>query len=118
MKKTAFLFSICVILATAALASPAYVMAQEASYQIPVNEDGKEAVTMELKSGTKVVVYIQRETADNYFIQNLNKTMEVSMPRANVAKVRKPTAQEIKETQKRLGISAVTAAAPTAPVAK
>jgi len=86
-------------------AEDAAVTAEEAAYQVPVNEDGVEAVTLELKSGTKTVVYILKETADTLYVQNLNDSMEVSVPRANVVKMRKPTAREVGKVQKRLGMT-------------
>lgn len=86
-------------------AEDAAVKAEEAVYQVPVNDDGIEAVTLEMKSGTKAVVYILKETADTLYVQNLNDSMEVSVPRANVEKIRKPTAKEVGQVQKKLGMA-------------
>ena len=113
MRRIFLLSVICAMAVTAVLASPSFVKAEEDTYQIPVNEDGVEAVTIELKSGTKAVVFILRETPDTLYVENLNDSMDVSVPRSNVVKMRKPSAREVEKTKKRLGISA-----PTAPVSK
>jgi hypothetical protein len=111
MNRICLVLLVCAV-AACGLISPALLKAEDAAvqtegagYQVPVNDDGIEAVTLELKSGSKVVVYILRKTADTYFVQNLNDSMEVSVPRANVVNVRKPTAREIEKFQKRLGIT-------------
>jgi hypothetical protein len=80
------------------------VAAQDAAEKPLVNEDGIEAVTVEMKNGDTAVGYVLKETSDQIFVQNLNNSMEVSFPRSRIAKIRKPTPSEIRKTRQRLGI--------------
>ena len=100
---------ICVLSMACILTSPGILKADQpaattettaTTVAIPTNDDGVEAVTLELKNGEKIVVYIMRESKTHYFIQNLGDSAEVSVPRSAVLKTRKPTANEIRKAQK------------------
>lgn len=101
MKRICSVLAVCAIVVFGSFA-PSFAQTQEAAFQVPVNDDGIEAVTIEMVSGTKVVVYVLRETATDLYVQNLNDSMEVSVPRSKIASIRKPTEAEVNKVQKRL----------------
>jgi len=101
----AFLICIAVLMNTGVTSFAVEVeKVEKAAYQIPVNDEGVEAVTIVLADGAKVVAYILRETEGQVFLQNLNESMEVSFPRSKIAEIRKPTVGEIRKQQKSLGM--------------
>lgn len=106
MRRKFLSFLICVLVVAGTLACAPMLRAQAAADQSLISDDGIEAVTLELKGGERAIVYILKENKDTLYVRNLNDSMEVSLPRANVVKIRKPTAEEIQKTKKRLGMMA------------
>ena len=104
MNKIFLVFLVCVAVLMSTGTTSFAVEPEKAAYQIPVNDEGVEAVTIVLADGEKVVAYILKETEEQVFLQNLNDSMEVSFPRSKIAEIRKPTAGEIRKQQKSLGM--------------
>jgi len=108
MKKANWAFVIVVavisVLAVAPMAtgqSTEGADAKERTIRDLVNED-KDLMTVELKSGTVMVVRILRETKDQIFAQNAVSSMEASFPRSKIAEIRKPTSKELDDLATRL----------------
>ncbi|MBN2452854.1 MAG: hypothetical protein JXB40_01155 [Candidatus Omnitrophica bacterium] len=81
------------------LVIPSALKAESDEYKVPMNDEGTEAVMVETRSGNKAIVYILNETPDVLYVQNLSDSMEVTIPRANVTNIRKPTAKELEKAR-------------------
>lgn len=65
------------------------------------DKSDNDLVTIELKDGEKVMVYVKRETRDDVYVMYPDADLEVAMPRFKIENIRKPTEKEMEELKKK-----------------
>lgn len=104
MRKLFLWFLICGTATMGVLSLPFEIKAEDTASQAANIDQSKEPVAVVTSRGDVFVTYILKEDKNKIYIRNLNGTIEGEVERSEIANMRKPTAEEIRSTQERLGM--------------